>query len=434
MMNSTLRLTTLALVFILLASAIGWTARTSWRQYAELRDGLLIAEQVDDVVVKLMGVLNKLETVTDAAPWQQFLHDSEELARWIETERPQITTEREAKLLDSIAVSYAHYLADVADLTGQLQRRELERVPEARLTGFIEQLMAVRRQGVGQFLADSHGFQATLQMVTIALLCVSIVVLAFFLRVAYRRIVVPLQIKLVETSASLEQSQKLASLGILAAGVAHEIRNPLTAIKARLYTHQKAFAPGSPELRDTEFINGEIDRLERIVRDFLRFARPADLQLEPVSPAELLREVRELLAPELARSSIQLTIAEVVESTVSADPQQIKQVLINLVQNAAESIGGNGRITLRARRGKPAQRNGAMATLVLEVEDTGKGIPPEVQQRLFDPFFTTKPSGTGLGLSIAVRIIEKHGGSLHFQTQANRGTTFRLVLPVEKIT
>jgi signal transduction histidine kinase len=107
---------------------------------------------------------------------------------------------------------------------------------------------------------------------------------------------------------------------------------------------------------------------------------------------------------------------------VRADTQQIKQVLINLIQNSADSIGRNGAITLRAR-------NGADAYAVMEVIDNGKGIPSDVQKRLFDPFFTTKEGGTGLGLPIAARIVEKHGGELRYQTQLNRGTVFSIVLP-----
>ena len=233
------------------------------------------------------------------------------------------------------------------------------------------------------------------------------------------------------SSAALAESKKLASLAVLASGVAHEIRNPLTAIKARLFTHQKRLAKGSPEAEDGEFIAEEIGRLERIVREFLQFARPGDPQFEPVSPAELLREVRELLAQEMEKSSIRLTVADAVETPVRADRQQIKQVLINLIHNAAESIGHDGRITLRARPRRVGFGGRAWEAVALEVKDTGKGIPPEVQQRLFDPFFTTKASGTGLGLSIATRIVEKHGGALRFQTHGKRGTTFRIVLPME---
>jgi len=231
------------------------------------------------------------------------------------------------------------------------------------------------------------------------------------------------------SNAALHESKKLASLAVVASGVAHEIRNPLTAIKARLFTHQKRLANGSPEAEDTEFIAEEIGRLERIVREFLQFARPGDPLLAPVSPAELLGEVRDLLAPQLAKSSIELSLADAVATPVRADRQQIKQVLINLVRNAAESIGHDGRITLHARQGRVGFGGRVWDAVTLEVKDTGPGIPAEVQRQLFDPFFTTKASGTGLGLSIAARIVEKHGGALRFSTSA-KGATFRLVLPV----
>jgi signal transduction histidine kinase len=108
----------------------------------------------------------------------------------------------------------------------------------------------------------------------------------------------------------------------------------------------------------------------------------------------------------------------------------LKQVLINLVQNAAESMGRDGTITLRTRTQKRHRATHPATVAVLEVEDTGPGIPPEVQKRLFDPFFTTKAGGTGLGLSIAARILEKHGGTLEYQAAPNRGAIFRLILPL----
>jgi signal transduction histidine kinase len=108
---------------------------------------------------------------------------------------------------------------------------------------------------------------------------------------------------------------------------------------------------------------------------------------------------------------------------IRADAAQIKQVLINLVQNAADSIEQNGTVKLRARRDRKNN------VVILEVADNGKGIPPEIEKRLFDPFFTTKDTGTGLGLSIAASIIQKHGGALQYQTQVHHGTTFGIVLP-----
>jgi signal transduction histidine kinase len=247
--------------------------------------------------------------------------------------------------------------------------------------------------------------------------------------VVYRDLVAPLQVKLVESQAILERQEKLASLGMLAAGVAHEIRNPLTAMKAWLFIQQKHLQNGTPEHDDAQVIASEITRVERIVKDVLLFARPSEPHLVPVPVEEPLHDVHRLLAAQLEKSNIRLEVENSVAAQVNVDAQQIKQVLINLVQNAADSIGQNGIVTLRARTETKRLGERTQDVIILEVADTGKGIPPEVEKRLFDPFFTTKESGTGLGLSIAARIVEKHGGALQYQTQSNRGTTFGIVLP-----
>jgi signal transduction histidine kinase len=116
---------------------------------------------------------------------------------------------------------------------------------------------------------------------------------------------------------------------------------------------------------------------------------------------------------------------------IRADSGHLKQVLINLVGNAAEAIDGQGTVTLRARAGRAALGGRETDAVILEVADTGKGIPPEVEKRLFDPFFSTKETGTGLGLPIAARIVERHGGVLQYQTRPGHGTTFGVVLPRE---
>jgi len=426
-----LRLSALALAVVTLVAASAWSVYTAWRQTAELTEGLLIAEHVDKAVVELQGELQKVELPGAAAQRQQFLEHSRALAVWIEVQGPLLKTAHERALLARIAADYARFLRHATAFVEQLRGSELTKLEKAQIAELLDQLSAVRRETVGQFLADSHRYIATLQKVNFSLFLTTGALAAWLSFTAYRGIVVPLRRKLVETGEALERAEKLASLAVLASGVAHEIRNPLTAIKARLYTHQKRFAGDSPEAEDTIFISEEIGRLERIVREFLQFARPGDPQLAPVSPAELLDEVRELLAPQLAKTSIQLTLANTVATPVRADRQQIKQVLINLVRNAAESIGREGRITLRARHPQVGLGGRAWDAVTLEVKDNGPGIPTEVQARLFDPFFTTKASGTGLGLSIAARIVEKHGGALRFSTSA-KGATFSIVLPVFK--
>jgi len=233
----------------------------------------------------------------------------------------------------------------------------------------------------------------------------------------------------VESRQLLERQEKLASLGMLAAGVAHEIRNPLTAIKAWLYMQQKHLKPGTAEHDDANLISKEINRLERIVKDFLQFARPSEPQFSVVTAEQTLREVQKLMEPGLEKNEIQFVLGEVAPAPIRVDPEQIKQVLINLVQNAADSIGKNGTITLRARLDEKRLRERPTAVVILEVADTGKGIPPEAEKRLFDPFFTTKDTGTGLGLPIAARIVEKNCGALQYQNQAGRGATFGIILP-----
>jgi signal transduction histidine kinase len=152
-----------------------------------------------------------------------------------------------------------------------------------------------------------------------------------------------------------------------------------------------------------------------------------------VIPAEQpLREVQTLLEPELKKAKIKLLLDGTVPDPIHVDVDQIKQVLINLVRNAADSIGQNGSVTLRARREEKWLLGRETDVVILEVSDTGKGIPPEVEKRLFDPFFTTKDSGTGLGLPIAARIVEKNHGALQYQTRLDHGTTFGIILPLAK--
>jgi signal transduction histidine kinase len=126
-----------------------------------------------------------------------------------------------------------------------------------------------------------------------------------------------------------------------------------------------------------------------------------------------------------------LTVEDSTEITIHGDQNQLKQVLLNLIRNGAESIGEGGKIVLRAGTERVSLGGRPTKVAILEVEDNGKGISPDVQKRLFDPFYTTKAAGTGLGLSIAARIIEQHGGALRYKTEIGRGTTFGIVLPLK---
>jgi signal transduction histidine kinase len=431
----------LAAVLTFLALLIGRSAFVSWREIRELRGGFTtvqlesfrIADQLQAGLLKLDSRLLIYADGRRPEDWRSFEDESRRLDAWIDQQKTVLTTPEEKAVLSEINAAYDGYLAAAGEIAAGAAPFDKFKVQaaEERLISLGLKLANAHREALGRFVASTQQSLALLQTVIFTALLALVLLAAWAAAVVYHEMIAPLRVKLIESQALVERHEKLASLGVLAAGVAHEIRNPLTAIKARLFTQQKALAPASRERADAEFIGREIDRLEKIVTDFLRFARPVEPERVPLSPAALLHEVRQLIAPQLRESWIDLAVEGAVETKVLADPEQLKQVLINLVQNAAEALGKGGTIKLRAVESRIALGGQMREVVIIEVEDNGTGISPEVQKRLFDPFFTTKHSGTGLGLSIAARIVEKHAGALRFQTAVNHGTTFGVVLPVE---
>jgi signal transduction histidine kinase len=431
-------------------SVLAWTAHTSWRRSGELREKLTavqwqsfrIADHLQQTIWQLDNLVLRYGVYRDTNDWHEFLSASKELDGWIDTQRPVLSTEQEKQILDLINTNYDSYMAAAHEIEARVASSTR---PGTRLAEFAKfeqqsqhilnlgsQLAEAHLESMGSFLAESKQSLTYLRVVLLTSLALLLLAGGGLAVVVYGELIAPLRLKLVESQALVERQEKLASLGLLAAGVAHEIRNPLTAIKAWLFLQQKHLAPGTAEHADAEVISNEVGRLERIVKDVLLLGRPVEPQLAPVAADEPLRQVQALLKPQLEKDGIRLACADGIPARIKIDAPQIQQVLINLIQNAAESIGRDGDITLRARLGTARLAGGATEVVVLEVIDTGKGIPPEVQKRLFDPFFTTKDTGTGLGLSIAARIVQMHGGALRYQTQPNRGTTFGVVLPLLK--
>ena len=290
-----------------------------------------------------------------------------------------------------------------------------------------------RRMGAADSLSNAHteGFAVSaVRAVRYGLMATMVVLAGFVLVDVYRRAVVsPLRLKLVEREGLIEHQKKLAHFEELAAGLAHEIRNPLTAISARLYTIQRKLREGTPEYQDADVIGSEIERANQILKEFIQVTRPAPPKLELITAGLLLEDVSQIMAPQLERKAVKLEIQSPARTRFYGDQQQLKQVLVNLVQNAAESMDGGGEVILRAHEGRVPFKGALTRAAIIEVEDNGPGIRPEVQERLFEPFFSTKKEGTGLGLPISARIIDRHGGSLDFETELEHGTVFRIVLP-----
>ncbi len=398
-----------------------------------------IAEHFKDSLRELNNIRFRYTVDHDPASWEQFLDASRDLDAWMDQQAPKLTTSSEKDALRDVKAAYDHYLALAREMHSHDKANSSPEAALAEVSGSRGQsqhlfdlgqaLARTHYESRNELVASANSALAQLRHLVLALLALLFLLGAALAVMAYRDMVVPLQVKLVESQSLAERHEKLASLGLLAAGVAHEIRNPLTAIKAAVYIQEKKFAPGSADAADAELVGREIRRLERIVTEFLQFARPAEPELGNVPAQQPLREVQRFLAPEMARKNIRLLYEESNPLPINVDGEQIKQVLINLVQTAADSLEHGGALTLRCRPDRKPLSNGETDVVILEVADTGHGISPEVEKRLFDPFFTTKPEGTGLGLSIAACIVQKHGGALQYQTQVNRGTTFGIILP-----
>ena len=299
-----------------------------------------------------------------------------------------------------------------------------------RLQSIADDFAAAHDEELRDLLEASLGSLRWMRNLIFVCLGLLLAVIAAVVVLLYRDVVRPLREQLVDRETLLAKREKLAALGTLAAGVAHEIRNPLTAIKARLYTLRRLLSSDESK-EDVQAITGEVDRLERIVRDVLGYARPADAALRQEELSSWLREFAAFVKPELVANQVELVVEIAVTANAEIDANQLRQVMLNLVRNAQESFEGRpGRIELALRRERLSLRGKYAEVAVLSVTDNGPGIPAKIQERLFDPFFTTKAMGTGLGLSIVARLVENQGGEISFQSAPGTGTRFVVCLPI----
>jgi signal transduction histidine kinase len=251
--------------------------------------------------------------------------------------------------------------------------------------------------------------------------------------------------------ATMASEQRLSAVGNLAAGVAHEIRNPLNAISIGLQRLRREFAPGEPEAREeyarfTEIIQGEVARLSDIVSRFLSLARPSRLTLTEAPLTPLLEELLTLLESQASGQQIALVKAlRLDETRVRMDRPQLTQAFMNLLLNAMQAMPRGGTLRVTAKRVKRSTRRMVDSSrpidqsttrpidtgdfIEIAIADTGPGIPAEHLDRIFEPYFTTKEGGTGLGLALAGKIIQEHQGSIRVENSPGSGAVFTVLLP-----
>jgi signal transduction histidine kinase len=244
-----------------------------------------------------------------------------------------------------------------------------------------------------------------------------------------------------EVESTLRYSRKLAALGRLTAGVAHEVKNPLNAMTIHLELLKGKLVPahartaGGPDepssamddhsaaLEHVSVIGGEIRRLDQVVQGFLRFMRPQDLQLQPVNVGELLQGIARVVEPDAAAANIRIVCDCPTDVPyVHGDPEPLRQALFNLALNACQAMPNGGTLRLTAQ---PASGR----RVALTIEDTGVGIPARNLPRIFDLYFTTRAGGSGIGLSMVFRTIQLHDGEVEVLSTPGTGTTFRILLP-----
>lgn len=227
----------------------------------------------------------------------------------------------------------------------------------------------------------------------------------------------------VTVQSLVSYSQRLAALGRLTSGVAHEVKNPLNSMMIHVELIKERLESPSPEVHQSlEVIGGEIRRLDRVVQGFLGFMRPHELEVKPIEVAALLHRVVALVEAEWQSQGIRFVLnVPPGLPTIDGDEELLRQALLNLVQNGCQAMPAGGVVTVGARVAGPA--------LCLEVVDEGVGIAPEDVERMFALYYTTRPDGTGIGLSIVYRIVQMHDGTIDVRSEIGKGTTMTVKLP-----
>ncbi|HUZ06992.1 MAG TPA: ATP-binding protein, partial [Candidatus Paceibacterota bacterium] len=239
--------------------------------------------------------------------------------------------------------------------------------------------------------------------------------------------------RIVDVEEQLRQNEKLSALGLLAAEVAHEIRNPLTVMKLLYHSLDLKFSDNDPRAKDVRIIESKIEHLNKIVEQILDFARTTEPKLAPVNLNELIDELGLLVRHKLANQKVRL-VRDLQSDLppVMGDAPQLEQAFLNLILNAAEAMPDGGTLTIKSRGIRQPRSSSQPTHVAVEFKDIGKGMSEELQKRAFTAVLsTTKAKGSGLGLAIVGRIIETHRGAIQIKSRVGKWTNIRITLPAK---
>lgn len=328
------------------------------------------------------------------------LESTHPLIDWLTEQRRVLTAEEAQGFAAAIPQELANQKASLV-IPGVIERR---------LIGFL--VLGQKLSGAGYSQDDLHAFTTLANEAAIAIENA----------MSYEELL-KVNEQLKAASERLLLQERLAAAGKFATGMAHEIKNPLSAIKTFAQYLPERYA--DPKFREKFFriVQSEIDRINGIVKELLDFAKPAPPQLQPIHLAELVEDTLLLLSNQCLKQGVEVKNAFGSNGLlIQADPQQLKQVLLNLLLNSLEAMPDGGRLSIDTRQ--------TASHLVLRIADSGEGMTPEDLCHVWDPFFTTKERGMGLGMAIVKGIVERHGGQVHLSSTIGKGTTAELHLPV----
>lgn len=326
---------------------------------------------------------------------------SDPFIQWLKTHRRVITADDAAHLPEPFVRQELEHLEAALIIPGMI---------EDRLIGLLA--LGPKVSGAAYSSDDLHAFATLANEAAIAIENA----------MSYEELL-KVNEQLKAASERLLLQERLAAAGQFATGMAHEIKNPLSAIKTFAQYLPEKYKDAAFREKFFRIVQSEIDRINEIVKELLDFAKPAPLQLQPVQISELVGETLSLLSNQCLQQRIDVHHAAKQNGLViEADPQQLRQVLLNLFLNSLESMPDGGRLHVST------EVSGSYLTL--SIKDSGSGIAPDDQRHIWDPFFTTKERGMGLGLAIVKGVVERHGGRISLTSKPGKGTTFHLSLPI----
>lgn len=388
---------------------------------------LKAAEELEIALLNQRGLVSSY-FLDNNISWLRTLEErKKDVDAWFKRAQEAALTERERKILQDILTLYKAYdnqrdravrlyqTGNSAEATRILlhdMKNSLDSLYQ-RCEDLIlanEELIA-KAEAVSK--REAFGMSILIWLVIVVMLCLGLI-MGFFIS---RKI-----------SEQLIRSVKMATLGQLSANIAHEIRNPLTSIKMRLYSLEEELENDHTAREDINVISEEINRMERTVKDFLDFARLPQPNLQKCDINQILEGTISLLYPRANLYNIQIQKRlDTLPFELEVDKEQMRQGFLNIMLNSIEAMPNGGALEITSTKNKNKKLKDV---LEIKIKDTGSGISPEFKKKLFEPFFTTKTEGTGLGLFIASRIIQLHKGTIEVESRLGEGTTMTVELPI----